>query len=235
MAPGTISAGAFSFVACRHLASGSTFGILSAKQKERYKSLFQVMHTITSCTISSLLCALFTFLYKPGDTKVWLTLTNDNMLRFAVPVEERRGGYAYAGLMLFGVLYWLYFAYSVKQFWILLQMVPLGIACMCLMFYLFSFSQITLNLKERTYEAIFRYPWRTRFYKGSLNDFSAVYISDRNSVSFAYKKLGPGLMRVIPIGSAGFGKEGMDFAQEVGRRTKLEVVTKPKNENQRLV
>ena len=188
------------------------------------------MHTITSFTVLSLLCGLFTFLYQPGDTKVWLTFISDSMLRFSVPAEERRGGYAYAGLMFFGVLYWLYSACSVGDFWILLQMVPLGIACMCIVFYLFSFSQITINLDERTYEAVFRYPWRTRYRKGSLDDFRAVYVSDRNSVSFVYK-MGQRFSRVIPIGSAGFGKEGIDFAQEVGRRTNLEVITRPKNGN----
>ncbi len=103
---------------------------------------------------------------------------------------------------------------------------PVGVFDVFFLLYFFSLAEISIHLKERSYETISRIFWRTIVYRGSLDDFRAVYVSCRNSVSLVYKKRGLRVGRVLPIGSAGFGRSGAKFAQEVGRLTGLEVVTK---------
>ncbi|MGI4789453.1 MAG: hypothetical protein ACRYFS_11460 [Janthinobacterium lividum] len=164
----------------------------------------------------------------PANNKIWLIHADHDSLHFSMPVEYRRGGYAFCFLLLFGIFVFLYHFVANPQsagVW-LYGGVPLAIIDIGILLHLFSFSEIRINLKSRTYDTISRYPWRISIHQGHLDDFRGVYVSDRNSVSFALKKPGLSIRRVIPIGSAGLGKNGIYFAQEVSRLTGLEVMTK---------
>ena len=185
------------------------------------------MHIIKSTTAFAVLCILFSFLSKPGDTKIWLT-SADDVLQFSVPPEWRRGGNAFSLLMFIGVLVFLWLAYSEPQATslFLYKLVPLGIFDICLVLHLLSLSKFTINVKTQTYDLTSRWLWLTSVHRGPMNDFRAVYISDRNDVGLVYRHPGMRIKRLVPLGSAGFGGDGKWLAQEVGRMTGLEVVTK---------